>query len=60
MVQEAVNELQSISPETDNWSPNINLGFPINISDNYINDTNQRLSFIEKYQILKAWMNLKN
>ena len=39
---------------SDNWSPNINLGFPINISDNYINDTNQRLSFIEKYQILKA------
>ena len=59
MVQETVNELQNISPDSDNWSPHINLGFPINISDNYINDTNQRLSFIEKYQILKAWMNLK-
>ena len=38
MVQETVNELQSISPEPDNWSPHINLGFPINISDRQYNE----------------------
>ena len=59
MVQETVNELQNISPESDNWSPNINLGFPINISDNYINDTNQRLSLYREISNIKSLMNLK-
>ena len=54
MVQETVNELQSISPDSDNWSPNINLGFPINISDNYINDTNQRLSLYREISNIKS------
>ena len=60
MVQETVNELQNISPEPDNWSPNINLGFPINISDNYINDTNQRLSLYREISNIKSLDELEN
>ena len=60
MVQETVNQLQNSSSESDNWSPNINLGFPINISDNYINDTNQRLSLYREISNIKSLDELEN
>ena len=60
MVQETVNELQNKSSEPDNWSPHINLGFPINISDNYINDTNQRLSLYREISNIKSLDELEN
>ena len=45
---------------SDNWSPHINLGFPINISDNYINDTNQRLSLYREISNIKSLDELEN
>jgi len=60
MVQETVNELQNKSSEPDNWSPHINLGFPINISDNYISDTNQRLSLYREISNIKSLDELEN
>ncbi len=60
MVKETVNELQNKSPEPDNWSPHINLAFPINISDNYINDTNQRLSLYREISNIKSLDELEN
>jgi transcription-repair coupling factor (superfamily II helicase) len=53
MVQETINELKNILPDSDNWSPNINLGFSINISDNYIKDSNQRLSLYRELSNIK-------
>ena len=53
MVQETINELKNISPDSDEWSPNINLGFSINISDNYIKDSNQRLSLYRELSSIK-------
>ena len=60
MVQETVNELQNLSPNSDSWSPNINLGFSINISDNYINDTNQRLSLYRELSNINDLEQLEN
>ena len=60
MVQETINELKNISPDSDDWSPNINLGFSINISDNYIKDSNQRLSLYRELSSIKDLDQLEN
>ncbi len=60
MVQETINELKNISPDSDEWSPNINLGFSINISDNYIKDSNQRLSLYRELSSIKDSDQLEN
>ena len=52
--------MKNISPDSDEWSPNINLGFSINISDNYIKDSNQRLSLYRELSSIKDSDQLEN
>ena len=44
MVQESINEIQNVVSVSEKWSPQISLGFSINIGDEFIEDSNQRLA----------------
>ena len=44
MVQESINEIQNVVSASEKWSPQISLGFSINIGDEFIEDSNQRLA----------------
>ena len=60
MVQDTVNELQNLKPQNENWSPQINLGFSINIPSKYEKNSDQRLSIYRDLAQIRTIEELKN
>ena len=57
LIKDTINEIQHNKNFDDNeWSPQINLGFPVFIPENYIRDLQTRLSF---YRRISRINNLK-
>ena len=61
MVNQAVEEIlqNKNSLDHNNWSPSINLGFSVNIPENYIFNLDHRLAVYRKISLVKGFNELR-
>ena len=59
LIKDTISEIQNNKNIDDDWSPQINLGFPVFIPESYIKDLQTRLSFYRRISRINSLEKIK-